>query len=58
MLEIANLRRVIRIAIRIQDPDCNPDHLQNVLDCFLARDTTLIKVSCMQTRSLFCQQSF
>ena len=43
--------------IWILDPDHNPDHVQNLLDCFLARDTPLIKVSCMLTPSLLCKQT-
>ena len=47
----------IRIRILDLDTDRNPDHPQNVFDCFLARDTPLIKVLCAQTRSLLCKQS-
>ena len=41
--------------ILILDLDRNPDQPQHLLDCFLARDTHLIKVSCMQIHPLLCK---
>ena len=40
-LETANHRRAIRTVIQIQDPNGNPDHPQNVMDCSLPQDTLL-----------------
>ena len=39
------------IVIRILNQDCNSDHPQNLMDWPLARDTSLVKVSCKSVQS-------